>query len=122
VTAAANRAAADARLVAERLAVLADDTGMAVSELQAMWLSETAERLALAVAALSAGDLSEVVRLVHSAAGTTGICGAAALATDLTSIEHLAAAGRAADARLALGSAQDEFHRLSSLLNGSLRH
>lgn len=115
------RTAAEARLVAERLAVLAADTGMTVSELQAMWLSETAERLDLAIAALSAGDLHEVVRLVHCAAGTTGICGAAALATDLTGIEHLAGAGRAADARLALALAQDDLDRLSSVLEGSLR-
>jgi HPt (histidine-containing phosphotransfer) domain-containing protein len=122
VTTAAGRAAADARLVAARLAALADDTGMTVGELQAMWLSETAERLDLAVTALSAGDLTEVVRLVHSAAGTTGMCGAAALAQDLTSIEHLAGAGRAAEARQALGSARDEFHLLSSVLLGDLRH
>lgn len=121
MTPAAHRAAADARLVAERLAALADDTGMTVGELQAMWLSETAERLDLAVTALSAGDLAEVTRLIHSAAGTTGICGAAALARDLTGIEHLAAAGHAAEVQRALGSAQAEFHRLSSVLDGDLR-
>lgn len=100
-----------------RLAHLSDDTGMTVSELQALWLTETADRLGLAVRALSANDLSEVVRLAHSAAGTTAVCGAVALAEDLTSIEHLAAAGRAADARRALGSAQAEFDRLAWLLH-----
>ncbi len=117
MTTPADRAAADARLVAVRLAHLSDDTGMTVSELQALWLTETADRLGLAVCALSAGDLSEVVRLVHSAAGTTGVCGAVALAEDLTSIEYLARAGRAADARRALGSAQTEFDRLAWLLH-----
>jgi len=118
----ADRAAADAKLVAERLATLADDTGMTTGELQDMWLAETAERLELAVNALAAGDLSEVVRLVHSAAGTTGICGAAELAQDLTNLEHLAAAGRADDAQRALGSARVEFGLLTSVLHGGLRH
>ena len=68
-----------------------------------MFLTEMGDRLELAVSALSAGDLPEAVRLVHGAAGTTGICGAAGLAEDLTSIEHLAAAGRADDAQKALG-------------------
>ena len=116
------RASADAKLVAERLAALSDDTGLTVAELQELWLSETAERLELAVTALLTGDLSEAVRLVHAAAGTTGICGAAALAHDLTSIERLAAAGRAVDAQRALGLARDEFHHLTSVLHGSLRH
>jgi HPt (histidine-containing phosphotransfer) domain-containing protein len=116
------RAAADAKLVAERLAALADDTGITIAELQDLWLTETADRLELAVGALRCGNLSEAVRLVHSAAGTTGICGAAALAHDLTSIERLAAAGRAADAQRALGLARDEFHLLTSVLHGGLRH
>ena len=108
--------------MAQRLAALSDDTGLTVAELQDLWLTETADRLELAVAALLAGDLSEAVRLVHGAAGTTGICGAAALAHDLTSIERLAAAGRAADAERALGLARDEFRLLTSVLDGGLRH
>ena len=118
----ADRAAADAKLVAERLAALSDDTGMTVAELQDLWLTETADRLELAVDALLTGDLSETVRLVHCAAGTMGICGAAALAHDLTSIERLAAAGRVVDAQRALGSARDEFRLLTSVLHGGLRH
>ena len=78
VTTRTGRAATDATLVAARLAALSDDTGMTVAELQDLWLSETADRLELAVNSLLAGDLSDPGRLVHGAAGTTGICGAAA--------------------------------------------
>lgn len=116
------RAATDATLVAARLAALSDDTGMTVAELQDLWLSETADRLELAVNSLLAGNLSEAVRLVHGAAGTTGICGAAALAHDLTHIEWLAEAGRAADAQRALGLARDELRLLSSVLHRGLLH
>lgn len=118
----ADRATADARLVAERLAVLAEDTGMTVRELQELWLTETASCLELAVTALAAGHLPEAVRLVHGAAGTTGICGAAGLATDLTSIEHLAGTGRTGDAERALSAARAEFRLLTSVLHGGLEH
>jgi HPt (histidine-containing phosphotransfer) domain-containing protein len=118
----ADQATADAKLVAERFVVLSDDTGMTTVELQEMFLTEMGDRLESAVSALSVGDLPEAVRLVHGAAGTTGICGAAALAETLTSIEHLAAAGRADDALKALESATAEFHLLTSVLQGNLHH
>ena len=118
----AHRTAADAKLVMERLGSLADDTGMTIAELQELWLTDTADRLQQAQKALSAGDLSEAVRLVHCAAGSTGICGAAALAHDLTSIERLATAGRADEAQRALGSACAELRSLTSVLHGGLRH
>jgi hypothetical protein len=72
--------------------------------------------MAMAAVALASGECAEAARLAHSAAGTTGICGAATLAHDLTGIERLAAAGRADDARAALGSAQAEFRRLTTRL------
>jgi HPt (histidine-containing phosphotransfer) domain-containing protein len=112
----ADRAVADATLVADRFVVLADDTGMSIGELQEMFLTEMGDRLETAVSALAAGALPEAVRLVHGAAGTTGICGAAGLAEDLTGIERLAGAGRAGDAQKALESATAEFHLLTSVL------
>ena len=118
----ADRAAADAKRVMERLGSLADDSGLTIVELQELWLTDTADRLQEAERALSAGDLPEAVRLVHCAAGSTGICGAAALAHDLTSIEHLASAGRADEAHRALGSACAELRSLTSVLHGGLRH
>ena len=118
----ADQAAGDAKLVVERFLVLSEDTGMTTGELQEMFLSEMGDRLESAVSALSVGDLPEAVRLVHGAAGTTGICGAAGLAEALTSIEHMAAAGRADDARKALESATAEFHVLTMVLRGDLHH
>lgn len=116
-----DRASADAKLVAERFVALSDDTGMTKDELREMFLTEMGDRLELAVSALSAGDLLEAKRLVHGAAGTTGICGAAGLAENLTSIEHLVAAGRSDDARKALGLATAEFHLLTTVLQGDLQ-
>jgi HPt (histidine-containing phosphotransfer) domain-containing protein len=113
---AADRTRADAGLVADRLAALAEDTGLAIADLRDQWASQTADQIAMAAAALASGELAEVVRLVHSAAGTTGLCGAASLAHALTGIERLAAAGRAEDARTALGTAQAEFDRLTTVL------
>jgi HPt (histidine-containing phosphotransfer) domain-containing protein len=113
---AADRASVEAGLVADRLATLAEDTGLAVADLRDQWVSQTADQIALAATALASGELAEAVRLVHSAAGTTGMCGAAGLARDLTGIERLAAAGRVDDARAALGGAQAEFHRLTTIL------
>ncbi len=117
-----NQAAADAKLVAERFVVLSDDTGMTTGELQEMFLTEMGDRLESAVTAISVGDLPEAVRLVHGAAGTTGICGAAGLAEALTSIERLAAAGHADDAQKALELATADFHLLTTLLQGGLHH
>jgi putative Ca2+/H+ antiporter (TMEM165/GDT1 family) len=117
----ANRAAADAKLVGERFVILSDDTGMTIGALQEMFLVEMGDRLDLAVSALSAGDLPEAVRLVHGAAGTTGICGASGLAENLTNIEHLAAAGHTGDALTALETATAEFHLLTTVLQGDLQ-
>jgi HPt (histidine-containing phosphotransfer) domain-containing protein len=114
----ADRTTADAKLVSERFIALSEDTGMTIAELREMFLTEMGDRLELAVVALSAGDLPEAVRLVHGAAGTTGICGAAGLAQDLTTIEQLAAAGRGADAQRSLESAAAEFHLLTAALQG----
>jgi HPt (histidine-containing phosphotransfer) domain-containing protein len=116
-----DRASADAKLVAERFVALSDDTGMTRDELREMFLTEMGDRLELAVSALSAGDLSEAVRLVHGAAGTTGICGAAGLAENLTNIEHLASAGRSDEARTALALATAEFHLLTTELQGDVQ-
>jgi HPt (histidine-containing phosphotransfer) domain-containing protein len=113
-----HRTASDATLVAERLADLADDTGMTVDELRTMWVTETSERLEHAVSALTAGALSEAVRLVHTAAGTTGLCGAVQLAKNLASIEHMAAEGRGTEAGKALLVARADFTRLTSVLQG----
>ena len=107
--------------MSERFVALSDDTGMTRDELRDMFLTEMGDRLELAVSALSAGDLPEAVRLVHGAAGTTGICGAAGLAENLTNIEHLAAAGRSDDARTALALATAEFHLLTTVLQGDLQ-
>jgi HPt (histidine-containing phosphotransfer) domain-containing protein len=111
-----DRARTEARLVADRLAALAEDTGLAMADLRDQWVSQTADQLAMAGTALASGECAEAARLAHSAAGTTGLCGAASLAHDLTGIERLAAAGRTDDARAALGSAQDEFRRLTTVL------
>jgi DNA-binding response OmpR family regulator len=114
------RAESDAQLVCDRLVELADDTGMAVAELQTMWATDTSDRLERAVTALAAGDLAETVHLVHAAAGTTGLCGAAQLSADLSVIEHHATEGRAAAAGQALDLARADFNQLTSVLQGRL--
>jgi HPt (histidine-containing phosphotransfer) domain-containing protein len=115
-----SRAESDAQLVCDRLAELADDTGMAVGELQTMWAADTSDRLERAVTAIAAGELAETVRLVHAAAGTTGLCGAAQLSADLSAVEHHATEGREAAAAQALGVARADFILLTSVLQGRL--
>jgi hypothetical protein len=113
----ADRAAAEAKLVVERLATLSADTGMSVAEIREMWLVETADRLERALAAASSGDLAEARRQVHSAAGSTGMCGADALATDLTTIENLAAAGNVEGTSAVLAQALADFRLLTAILH-----
>jgi HPt (histidine-containing phosphotransfer) domain-containing protein len=103
----------DATLVTHRLAGLAEETGIAAGDLRDLWLTETAERLESADAALVSGDLLDAVRLVHGAAGTSGLCGATALAAQLTATERLAAAGDSFEFQRSLTSARQEFARLT---------
>lgn len=110
----------EAQLLAHRLRVLSEDTGVAAADLERMWLSETSERLDAAADALAAGDLANVVRIVHSAAGTSGICGAAGLSASLTNVERLAADGRNGEVREGLASAQAQFVGLVNALKAGL--
>jgi HPt (histidine-containing phosphotransfer) domain-containing protein len=116
----AHRADVDAGLVAERLAALADDTGLTLDELREMWVAQTSEQIAMALTAMAAGEMSDAVRCVHTAAGTAGMCGATSLARHLSTVERLAADGRGDEARAALGVAQEDFLRLTLTLEKGL--
>jgi HPt (histidine-containing phosphotransfer) domain-containing protein len=109
-----------AALLARRLRLLSVDIGVPPAELAQMWLAETTERFAAAATALAAGDLAEVERIVHSAAGTSGICGASGLSASLTSVERLAAAGRAREVQEGLASALTAFTAIASALKGTV--
>jgi HPt (histidine-containing phosphotransfer) domain-containing protein len=109
-----------AQLILDRLRTLSEDTGVTTSDLERMWLSETEERLSAATAALAADDLAEVARIVHSAAGTSGICGAVGLSASLTSVERLAMDGHMKDVREGLASAQEQFSGIVNALKAGL--
>jgi HPt (histidine-containing phosphotransfer) domain-containing protein len=109
-----------AQLVADRLRALSEDTGVAPADLERMWLLETEERLSAATEALAAGDLPGVARIVHSAAGTSGICGAVGLCASLTSVERLAEEGRNSEVREGLACVQAQFSGLVNALKAGL--
>jgi hypothetical protein len=111
-----NEPIADASIARQRLVTLAEESGMSFEELVDLWSTDTAAQLALASAALAAGNLAEAARLAHGASGTSGLCGVASLAADLRNVESLAAAGRATDAQAALARAQVSLASLSGEL------
>ena len=109
----------DVTIARKKLTELADETGLSFNDLIALWSTETADQLTSADAALEAGNLPEAARLVHGAAGASGMCGVTALADQLKAVELLAVAGRAADAQQALARAHARFTRVSEQLNAS---
>jgi HPt (histidine-containing phosphotransfer) domain-containing protein len=99
---------------------LAEETGMPFEELVDLWAVETEAQLGSASVALAAGNLAEAARLVHSASGSSGICGITALADALKLAEKHAAAGRGAEASQTLANAHHLFTAISSALqNGT---
>jgi HPt (histidine-containing phosphotransfer) domain-containing protein len=109
----------DVAVARNKLTELADETGLSFDDLVKLWSTETADQLESAVAALAAGNLPEAARLVHGAAGATGMCGVVALADQLKAVELLAVAGRGSDAQEALTRARTRFERVSGLLSKS---
>jgi len=110
----------EALIAKQRMSQLAEETGMPFEELVTLWSGETAAQLASASAALTAGNLEEAARLVHSASGSSSICGVTTLAEELKSAEKLAAAGRGDDARQALANAHRRFTAISGALHNGL--
>jgi hypothetical protein len=106
----------DVTVARKKLTELADDTGLSFNDLVTLWSTETAEQLTSADAALEAGNLPEAARLVHGAAGASGMCGVAGLADQLKAVELLAVAGRGPDAQQALVRARARFTRVSAQL------
>jgi len=110
----------EALIAKQRMSQLAEETGMPLEELVDLWAVETEAQLGSASEALAAGNLAEAARLVHSASGSSGICGITALADALKSAEQLANAGRGADASQALATAHLLFTSISGVLqNGT---
>jgi HPt (histidine-containing phosphotransfer) domain-containing protein len=107
----------DALTARQKLLSLAEDSGLSFGELVDLWTADTASQLALASAALSAGNLAETARLVHSASGASGICGVTSLADELRIVQSLAEAGRRDAAQAALEQAQTSFADLSGELH-----
>jgi HPt (histidine-containing phosphotransfer) domain-containing protein len=110
----------EALVAKQRMSQLAEETGMPFEELVSLWAGETETQLASASAALAAGNLEEAARLVHSASGSSSICGVTTLAEELKSAEKLAAAGRGEDARQALANAHRRFTAISGALHNGL--
>ena len=104
----------------QRMSQLAEETGMPFGELVNLWAGETDAQLASANAALTAGNFEEAARLVHSASGSSSICGVTTLADDLKSAEKLAAAGLGDEARQALANAHRRFTAISRALHNGL--
>jgi HPt (histidine-containing phosphotransfer) domain-containing protein len=111
----------DAAIAIQRLAELADESGLAFGELVEMWSEDTRLQLRLASAALVAGDLREAARLIHGASGSSGMCGVTALAEQLRMVENLAVEGRGGDAQQVLASAQVRFAGISGALHAVQR-
>jgi HPt (histidine-containing phosphotransfer) domain-containing protein len=108
----------DAAVAKTKLEELAEQTGLAFNDLVELWSTETADQLETAKNALSSGNLPEAARLVHGAAGASGLCGVTALADQLKAVELLVVAGRSADAKKALTRARARFTRVSGVLAG----
>jgi HPt (histidine-containing phosphotransfer) domain-containing protein len=110
----------DASIARMKLVELAEETGLAFNDLVQLWSSETADQLESAGNALVEGNLPEAARLVHGAAGASGMCGVTALADQLKAVELLTVAGRQADAQQALVRARARFARVSAVLTRGL--
>jgi HPt (histidine-containing phosphotransfer) domain-containing protein len=106
----------DVTIARTKLVELAEQTGLAFNDLVELWSTETADQLESATNALTAGNLPEAARLVHGAAGASGMCGVTGLADQLKAVELLAVAGRSADAQKALTRARARFTRVSGVL------
>jgi HPt (histidine-containing phosphotransfer) domain-containing protein len=111
----------DAAIAIQKLGELAEESGLAFDDLVEMWSEDTRKQLALASAALAAGDAREAARLVHGASGASGMCGVAALAEQLRMVEDLAVEGRCGDAQQVLARAQMRFAGISGALH-ALQH
>ena len=110
----------EAVLAKQKMSQLAEETGMPFEELVNLWTGETEAQLASASRALAAGNFEEAARLVHSASGSSSICGVTTLADELKSAEKLAAAGRGNDARQALANAHRRFTAISGALQNGM--
>jgi HPt (histidine-containing phosphotransfer) domain-containing protein len=106
----------DVAIARTKLVELAEQTGLTFNDLVELWTTETAEQLESATTALNSGDLPEATRLVHGAAGASGLCGVVELADQLRAVELLTAAGRSADAQKALVRARARFTHVSGML------
>jgi len=111
----------DAAVAKTKLEELAEQTGLTFKDLVDLWATETADQLETATIALAAGNLPEAARLVHGAAGASGLCGVIQLADQLRAVELLVVAGRAADAKKALSRARTRFTRVSGVLAGEAK-
>jgi HPt (histidine-containing phosphotransfer) domain-containing protein len=109
----------DVTIARKKLTELADETGLSFTDLVTLWSTETAEQLTSADAALEAGNLPEAARLVHGAAGASGMCGVTGLADQLKAVELLAVAGRGSDAQQALTRAHARFTHVSEQLTNA---
>ena len=108
----------DVTIARTKLVELAEQTGLTFNDLVELWTTETADQLESATNALNSGDLPEAARLVHGAAGASGLCGVIELADQLRAVELLAVAGRSDDAQKALVRARARFTRVSGVLAG----
>lgn len=95
---------------------MADETGIPLNELVDLWTEDTAERFNAAAEALTAGDVSDAAREAHTAAGASGLCGAAALSDALREVEAMALAGHRREALQALSDARITFERVRGAL------
>jgi HPt (histidine-containing phosphotransfer) domain-containing protein len=84
-------------------------------------VEHTGELLLRARGAIDEGALHDAVRLAHSAAGASWVCGAYTLAEALGELEEHARTGDADLARAALDRAAREFDRVAEFFKDVIR-
>lgn len=99
----------------ERLTDLAGgEEGLA--ELVELYLTQTAGQIASIRAAIAAGQVAEVRRIAHSAAGANATCGMQGVVASLRALERMGESGDITEASAHIESVSQEFDRIKAYL------
>jgi HPt (histidine-containing phosphotransfer) domain-containing protein len=99
----------------DRLADLAGgEDGLA--ELVELYLTQTASQIASIRTAITEGQVAEVRRIAHSAAGANATCGMQGVVASLRALERMGESGDIAEAPAHIEAVSQEFDRIKAYL------
>jgi HPt (histidine-containing phosphotransfer) domain-containing protein len=108
---------AEAALVdLEHLTEFAGGSRTSLIEITDLYFTQTSEQLERIKQAVQQNDSATIVRLAHSSAGASGVCGIIAMEPLLRQAEQLAKENQVSEAAKLLPDMQRNFHRVKDFL------